>query len=162
MHPIVVIRASCTAPALRLDRELTSNVCHKKPSSNVIVCPLLSPILSTLIISIHKPSSTPSRRPFPIRLNHPSSGNLLTPGCQLGRIRPPCSSAPLSLNCPPLSEFFGPDGIWLPQSLHRLGSDNSRISELLAAMQHTVIATNIQAEYLSYTMHWLHLEHIHG
>ena len=152
MHPIEAIRASCTAFALRSNRKLSSNVCHKKPSSNVIFYPPLRPILSTLITSTHNPSSAPSRRPFPIRLNHPSSGNCLTPGYQPGLIRPPCSSAPLSLNCPPLSEFFGPDGVWLPQSSHTLGSDNSCISKPLPAIQHTVTAMNILAECLSSTM----------
>jgi hypothetical protein len=114
MHPVWVIRASCTAFALRSNRELASNVSHKRSSSNIIFYPLLRPIPSTLICSIRNPSSTPSRRPLPTRLNYPLNGNFLIPGCPLGRIRPRCSSAPFSLHWPPLSKFLSPDRVWLP------------------------------------------------
>ena len=149
MHPFWVIRTLCTAFALRSNRKLASNVCHKRSSSNVIFYPLLRPILSTLIYSVRNPSSTPSRRPLPTRPNHPSSGNFLIPGCPLGRIRPPCSSAPFSLHWPPLSKVFGPDRVWLSQSSHTLGPSNPRIVELLPATQHTVTAVNILAGCLS-------------
>ena len=65
MVPVWVIRASRTVFALRPNRKLPSNVCHKRPSSIVISIPFFHPLLSTLILSIRNPSTAPSRRPSP-------------------------------------------------------------------------------------------------